>query len=154
MTTVYEYDHLPGIPCLPYIQNRIAYGAVGSLDVEEISWSDDVAVLRVSWKVPLDPVQKSALDVVVSDSAGKTQVPKTRQEIVNDVFWACYQDQAQLGRLLQAFDAMPSMALALDNFNYPLARLRVAVCFSEGLITEADRDLLLSKIPENEFELS
>jgi hypothetical protein len=151
MTTIYEYDSLPGVPCLPFIQTRIAYGVVGSRDVEGISWEGAATILRIEWKTPLDSAKKALLDSLVQDSVGKVQVSRSREDIVNDIFWSCYSDPAQLGRLLNAFDVVPSMALALDNLNYALARSRVAKCYDDGLITDADRDLLLAKIPENEF---
>jgi hypothetical protein len=153
MAVIYEYPGLVGVPCLPFIRTRILYGDVESQAVDEIRWDGTTSLLRVVWHEALTPAQKVLLDNLVTLSIGKTQISKPREEIVNEIFWAARTDPAQLVRLLDAFDAVPSMALALDNYNYPLARIRVVKCYDDGLITEADRDLLLSKIPENEFEL-
>lgn len=154
MSVTYEYHGLTDVPCVPYIRTRILYGDVGDFNVDEIRWDGATSLLRVVWHQALTAPQKALLDTLVLDSVGKIQICKSREEIVNDIFWSCQQDPVQLGRLLNAFDVVPSMALALDNYNYPLARSRVVKCYTDGLITEADRDLLLSKIPENEFELA
>jgi len=147
----YQYTGLGGVPCLEYVKTYIGYSAITHKDYAGASWSQDEGILSVLWETALDASDKAILDGIVSASINKKRVEKARIEIMSDIFWSCA-DQEQLGRLLNAVDIVPSFVVALDNGNYPLARSRVALVYSQEHITEADYNLVMSIVPEEEFE--
>ena len=154
--TTYTYDSLPDQPCTEYIQSQVDYGLIGGdRGIGQMDWTGENETLVIQWDHDLSVENKALLDAAVVASCTKQMVSKSREAIVEQIFWMCLADPeypAQLGRLLNAFDVVPSMTLALDNLNFPLARSRVQKCVTDGLITEADRDLVFTVMPSENFE--
>ena len=151
MTVEYKYEDLEKLPCLAYMDE---FAGPPTLPEKfcDISMHPVEMWLHVWFEDALSTEDKAALDTVVSDSLGKKKVVKRREVIMGEIFALASQDQAQIGRLLDALDNYPGMAIALDNLNYALARMRVEKVYTDGAITEADRDLVLSTIPTEEYE--
>lgn len=154
MSALYTYENLSPDPCTPYITTQVMYGAMGSMDLGVMNWSSETKILTIAWGHELSIEEKAVLDALVAASLGKVRVSKDRGKIMDEIFWTAY-SQGGIGRVVELCDGLDhvsSMLAALDNMNYPLARQRVGKALSEGWITQADCDLALSKIPENEYE--
>lgn len=149
--TAYEYLNLTEIPCQPYIEQYVAASAMLNTNLVDISYHPEEKWLKVWFDPELDASDKTMLDGIVADSKGKTKIIKRREVIMSEILVSAT-SQEQLGRLLDAIDSYTSMAIALDNLNYALARSRVEKVYTDGAITEADRDLVLLTIPTAEYE--
>lgn len=92
-----------------------------------------------------DDLEARSAIIWIKNPAAMAQYP-SRQTITGEIFLAA-EPETQAPRLLDALDTHSSMLAALDNYNYPLAVLRVAKALSVGAIIQADYDLIVSKIP-------
>ncbi len=152
--TEYYYGDLAQAVCLSYIEQKLPLTAMANKVVADISFNPEESWLKVWFDEALSPADKTIFDGLVADSLGKKRIKKTREDIMAAILTAASPDSAQLTRLLDALDAYPSMAIALDNLNYALARARVEKVYTDGAITLADRDLVLATIPEHSFEVA
>jgi len=73
-------------------------------------------------------------------------VPKDRSTIMNEVLSSA-ETAIQLPRLLDALDKYPSVAIALDNFNYTLASARIQKALTAIDIEAVDKTLIECKFP-------
>ncbi len=150
----YPYENLGDKPCLEYIKQTVAASAMANKDIgrqgadEE---DDEKWTLVVTFDEELITGDLAILNGIVVDSLGKVQVRKSREKIMGEIL-SLVTSEAQLSRLLDALDDYTSMAIALDNLNYDLARMRVQKVMDDGAIEEADRDLIFSTIPTASFE--
>lgn len=71
---------------------------------------------------------------------------KTRVELLAEIMTDA-EPTTQLPRLLNALDLYPSFAIALDNFNYLLARSRMGLALTNGDIIQDDYDLIDGILP-------
>jgi hypothetical protein len=151
----YEYENPAADPCIPYIKAAITASEISHKDYGGSTWipanGGGDGMLTVFWHTALNVTDKGILDGIVTASLGLVPVRKERSKIMDDIFWTASADPTQLNRLLDALDNYTSVPVALDNYNYALARARVQKVFEDGKITEADRDMVLSFIPENEY---
>lgn len=155
MSVTYTYDGVTPAPCFSFVMNRVMYGAVGGqTDIGVLSWSSDTQVLTVEWGHELTAGEKASLDVVVDDSRGKVRVYKSRNQIMDEIFWdaVSFGGMARVQALILGLNKLPSLIVALDNGNYPLSYWLLGYALSQGWITQDDHDLAISKIPPNEFE--
>ena len=148
----YLYSDLAKPVCLAYIAEYLPLSAMTNKNMTDISWNPELSWLKVWFDVALDVEDKMILDSLVAASLGKVKVKKSREAIMGEIFALASTDPAQIGRLLDALDGYPSMAIALDNLNYALARMRVEKVYTDGVITIEDRDLVLGTIPESAYE--
>ncbi len=147
----YTYNDLPGVPCSAYIRTYVRASDITHKDYAGTIWN--AGVLTVYWVTELEAADKILLDGIVDDSVDKCPVVKHRETIMSEILTLASPDPEQLSRLLDALDSYPSIPVALDSFNYVLAQSRVMKAFNDGAITEADKDLVLSCIPESGFQL-
>jgi len=148
----YLYSDLEKPVCLAYINEYLPLSAMTNKNMTDISWHPLENWLKVWFDVALDVEDKMILDSLVAASLGKYQIKKSREAIMSEILTLATPDPAQVMRLLDALDGYPSMAIALDNWNYPLARMRVEKVYTDGAITIEDRDLVLGTIPESAYE--
>ncbi len=153
MSIEYAYTDLAALPCFAYIDDYLAASEMTNKNMVDISMHPEEMWLKVWFDVALSAEDKALFDTIVTDSLGKVKVVKRREAIMAEIL-SSVSSQEQLGRLLNALDDYTSMAIALDNLNYDLARLRVQKVTDDGAITEADRDLVYSTIPLNAFEVA
>jgi len=101
--------------------------------------------LKITFEASLDAGDKTILDGLVG-SAIDVIKDKTRNTIMTEILMTSEQT-TQLPRMLSALDKYPSFAVFLDNFNYPMARMRMQLALANGDITQADYDLIDVVIP-------
>jgi len=152
MSAEYVYPDLAKVPCLNYIRAYIAKSEMTDKNMTDISYHVDEHWLKVWFGASLSAADKDLLDGIVADSLGMRVIKKTREAIMAEILTLASVDPAQVGRLLDALDNYTSMAVALDNLNYSLARMRVQKVYADGAITEADMNLVLSCIPTSDYE--
>ena len=76
-----------------------------------------------------------------------TNVAHKRTVILNKILNNA-SSQEQLERLMDALDTSATLIVALDNGNYALARARIDKLVADEKITEDDRTLAFTYIPE------
>jgi len=150
--TEYAYEDLAQLACLSYVEIEVPLSAMTNKVIADISLHPEQMWLKVWFDEVLSVEDKTVLDGIVASSLGKKRIKKTREDIMAEILTAASPDPEQLSRLLDALDAYPSMAIALDNRNYALARMRVEKVYVDGAITLTDRDLVLATIPTSEWE--
>lgn len=151
MSTEYKYEDLTAIPNQAYIDTYLVTSAMTNKNMVDISFNPEEMWLKVWFDLELSAEDKTIFDGIVSDSLGKVKVVRRREAIMSDILIAATPDSEQLSRLLDALDDYTSMAIALDNLNYALARSRVEKVYTDGRITEDDRNLVLTYIPTEAY---
>jgi len=151
MSVEYDIDDLTGLPCVPYIYNQVYMNAFADMLIESATWDGDS--LKVVWGRALTSGEQAVLREYAVSSVGKRRIIVEATDIVDQIFWVAMATggMALVLKLCDAFDAIPSSRMALDNYNYPLARARVQKMYADGLVTLDEMNLMLSKIPEHEY---
>lgn len=125
---------------------------VGEIAASEITIAGDGILIegdncRCLFKAELDATNEGYLDALVAAHDGIELVRKDRITILNEIM-SNVSSQEQLIRLMDALDTSATLIAALDNYNYPLARMRVDKLVTDEKITEDDRTLIFQYIPD------
>lgn len=137
-------------PCLQKIREEVLASEVMAnqnlLACAGHAQADGTWTVELTFDPDLGEPDISYMEVIIKASVGMVAVTTTRQEIFADIFLGT-QDQGRIGRILDGLDQFPSVAVALDNLNYSLARYRVGLCYQAGYITADDCAYVLAFIP-------
>lgn len=156
MTTLYEYNDLTKSPAIGYIREEIAKSAMADKAIADIQarlksqWNSGDCWLKIWFESELSTDDKAILDSTVAASIGKVITKNTRTKIMGDIYDQA-EPETQLPRLMAALNTAPVFIVALDNYNFDLARLILGQLLTGGAITQEDFDLINSIIPASKW---
>ena len=104
-------------------------------------------VCCVCFESELSAGDKTLLDGLVAAYDEDAYIPtRSPEKIMADIF-AGATSQEQSMRLISALDVFPSFKIMLDQYRYDLARQRMGVGLSEGIITAEDYAIIDQCLP-------
>lgn len=121
--------------------------AASDINIEYSYHISDGVSVTFHFGVEIDSTNEDRLDTLVANHEGFELIRKERKVILHDIL-SNVSSQEQLGRLMAALDVSATLIAALDNYNYSLARARVDALVTSEALTDADRTLAFTYIPE------
>jgi len=150
MTTEYTYNDLSAEPCISMMKENIAKSEMTDKNWTDQSYHPTENWLKIWFDADLSSGDKTLLDGIVSGCLGKRLTRMTRELIMSAIY-----DQAepvtQLPRLMSALNTQAVFIVALDNYNFDLARLIVQQLVDASLITTDDQTLVDGIIPVSKW---
>ena len=151
----YGNNIITDIPCSDKLKWDVENSDMENKNISHCNWdaSDETGTLVVYFEGEgeLSSADKTKLDAFVADIVGFVPVNKSKMDIINEVFVEIQGNQEQLARFIAAMNKYPLFALSLEDKGYDMARSQLLVALNAADITQADYDLVYSKIPTNQW---
>lgn len=113
------------------------------------TWKGNEGKIYIEFPAELTTEEKDLLDAVMQEEIPEAgNRPMGRIGICTEIFRAVSNDPSKVSMVMDALDAMPSFIVALDAFNYSLAKVRLLKALNDSLLTQEVYDIVLSKIPK------
>jgi hypothetical protein len=151
MASEYTFPHLLKVPSIDYLKLAIQYSAMSDKEVIEchfdVMWDSTLLVVTQN---ELGPQDMGILNGCVTASLGKKQVRITETEVMQTIFHSASSEEQGM-RLLETVRAFGDLTVALDAFNYEMARTIVQGAYDGGGMAWADYQACMGAIPEKNW---
>jgi hypothetical protein len=151
MTAEYTFPNLEKDPNIDYLRLAVEYSEMTDKEMVECHYDADWdATLLVVFQNILSPQDAGILGGCVAACLGKKQVRITETEIMQTIFHKASSPEQGM-RLLETVRAFGDLTVALDAFNYEMARVIVQGAYDAGGMALADYEVNMASIPEKNW---
>lgn len=150
MSYLYEYTNLSDTVCQGYVKDAIRLSEMTNKVWSDMSFNPLDMWFKIWFDTELDATDQATLEAIVNSSLGKVLTHKTRDVIMTEIYQTA-EPTTQLPRLMAALNSQAVFIVALDGYNFDLARSIVQSLVDGGEITTDDQTLVNGIIPASKW---